>query len=296
MLVRAGEDENHAWSAGAGVLLAASVYTRPNFIGLLFLAPLWLAWALKGRERRREFVLSCIAGLAVVIVVLALRRLALYGQLTNSQGILMVNLLRGNPVPAGVDLSGIKAWNWANALGVPNNIRPVLAFAVQQPLDLLALWGKKALYQVGINRITTSFVRERFVYEVFFFNVAALVGGALVWRRGCPKETWLPVAFIGFNMATLVITQPELNGFRLVVPSLVFLAVFAGAAAAEWERAWPLRRGRLAHVVAAAALLATLPFTYGLQYAVIGFVWLSGSMKELRAAAAHFLTRLSRPW
>ena len=280
LLARAREEERCDWSAGAGVLLAASVYARPNFMGLLLLAPLWLAWSSKGRKRRRALLGSCIAGLALVVAAIALRRLALYGQWTSSQGIFSYNLLRGNPVPAGVDLAGIEAWGWANALGVPSTVRPVFAFAVQRPLEFLALWGKKALYQMGINLLPTPWLARRFVYEVFYLNAAALVGGVLVWRRGWPRKAWLPTILVGLNGASLVITQPDLHGFRLVVPSLVLLAVFAGAAAAEWEGAWPLSRGRLAHGIAAAAFLATLPFRYGLQYAALAVAWLAGSMGE----------------
>lgn len=288
MLTRVMEGEDAIWSFGAGGLLAMAVYSRPNLVGFVPFALVWLAWVLKDSKNRRLLVLSCLAGVCVVAAAFALRRWVIYGQWTNPQGLFLINLFDGNRPPPWIDLTALKAWGRANAPGLSPDARTFLAFAVLHPAGLLALWGKKALYQVGINFLYppyTSYVSQRFVYEIFYFNALALAGGVVVWRRGWPREAWLPVAFVGLNMAALTITTPILQGFRLEMPSLVFLMAFAGAAVAALEEAWPWRRARLAHGLAAAVLMVTLPFRYGLQYAVIGLAWLIGQVGEHRRPA-----------
>ncbi|MDA2916728.1 glycosyltransferase family 39 protein [Nitrospinae bacterium AH_259_B05_G02_I21] len=280
MLIRVGETEDAIWSLGAGGLLALAVYSRPNLIVFVPFALVWLAWVLKESKHRRLLILSCLAGVCVVAAAFALRSFALYGQWSNLQENFIMTFLRGNPVPPGLDLTGIDSWGWANALRVPREIRPFLAFVVQRPLGFFALWGKKAIYQVGINFLNTPGLSGHFTYEVFYFNAAALVGGIVVWRRGWLREAWLPVAFVVLNMASITIVIADQHLFRMIVPNLVFLSVFAGAAAAALEEAWPWRRARIAHGLAATAFLTTLPFRYGLQYAVIGFVWMVGLVRE----------------
>jgi hypothetical protein len=217
-----------------------------------------------------------------VVAVFALRRWLIYGQWTNPQGLFALNFARGNPVPPWVNIAGIDAWGWANTLGVPHKMRPVIAFAAQHPLKFLAFWGTKVLYQVGINLRDTLWVAKGVVYEIIYFNAVALAGGFIVCKRGWPREAWLPAAFIGLNMISLTITNPYLGGFRLIFPNLIFLSVFAGALLASLEEAWPWRRGRLTHGLVAIALLLTLPFRYGFQYVAMGLAWLVGLMGETR--------------
>jgi hypothetical protein len=55
---------------------------------------------------------------------------------------------------------------------------------------------------------------------------------------------------------------------------------------ASLEEVWPWRRARLPHSLAAIAILLTLPFRYGFQYAVVGLAWLIGLMEDTRRRRA----------
>lgn len=259
------------WMVGAGAVLALAIHTRPNFVLCYAIVPLWLA--VSHRPWRRGLVLMglFVLGAGLVEGLAMIRSLAAYGHLIHSQGVLSINLARGNPIPPSVDLSNVSA---SGPLGLPGHLWAMWAFVTQEPLAFAVQWLHKFFYLFGINTMGSVWNPSLFTYEIFFFSAGGLLGGALAVSRYGQRATWLPLAFVAANGAVLIATAPDLHGFRLLVPLIPLLAIYVGVVLETFDLSQPLQASWKTNLLRGTLFFTLLPFRYGLQYALMGAAYL----------------------
>lgn len=256
---------------GAGVMMGLSVHTRPNFAPFVAIMLIWLAFVHRPWRRAMPLMGSFLGGAGLIEVLARLRALATYGTLSISQGMLAVNLKRGNPIPSGVDLSGMPD---SLPFGLPKHLWAMGAFAMQKPWDFATDWLNKILYLFGINFLSVKHNPNVFTYEIFFFTAVGLIGAALALKRYGRRATLLPLALVAANGVVLVITNPMLHAFRLLVPLLPFMAIYVGVILETLDLSRPLMESWKTNLLRTGAFFALMPFRYGIQYAYMGVAYL----------------------
>jgi len=285
---------------GAGVVLGLMALNREN---ALILAPVVVAWALllsPGRTWRgapaRERMLAgalVIAGLATVLLPVALRNQIVGGefQLTTAQ--FGPNLYLGNnpetdgtyvPLRAGRGDPRYERYDatWLAEQALGRALSPaqvsrywtgqVLAYARAQPLDWLALQGRKLLLtfnaiEIGDTEDIYTYAEDspllRGLLAVFHLGVLlplAVMGLALAWprRRAVGGLYALLAAYTLGVLASVIYARYRYP----LVPLLALFAAYALVAARD-RRRWPAGQtargwGRVVAILALGALAAVI--------------------------------------
>jgi hypothetical protein len=267
------------WMLSAGVLMGLSIHTRPNFAPFVAVMLLWLAIVQRPWRRAMHLMGTFVAGVGLIEALARLRALATYGTFSVSQSMLQVNLHRGNPIPEGIDLSAMPD---SLPFGLPKHLWAMGAYATQKPLAFAIAWLKKLLYLFGINFLNLHYNPKVFTYEIFFFSAGGLLGAVLARRLYSRSATLLPLSMAAVNGAVLVITNPMLHAFRLLVPLLPFLAIYVGVALESLDFSRPLKVSWLQNFIKAGLFFTLMPFRYGIQYAFIGIAYFWPDNKGVR--------------
>lgn len=289
--LHARRSSSNLWMLGAGVTLGLSIHTRPNFLPLIVVVLAWLALTQRPWRRSLASIGTFALGSGLIELLARLRALAAYGTLSITQNMVSINLSRGNPIPAGVDLSAVPQ---STPLGLPKHLWAMWAFATQQPLEFASRWGKKLLYLFGVNIWSYANNHRVFTYEIFFFTAAALLGAALARKRYGRRATLMPLALVAANGAVLVVTSPDLHAHRLLMPLLPLLAIYVGVVLETLDLSWPLRASWKANLLRTALFFALMPFRYGIQYAFLGAAYLLPSHREKRPPSSAIVEELFR--
>jgi tetratricopeptide (TPR) repeat protein len=285
LLSRLGDGARRRVWLGLGLALGALCLTREN--ALAFVPVLLLAIVLRFRRERRRLVSSALifaAGLAVVLLPVAIRNLAVGGEfyLTTSQ--LGPNLYIGNnpgtdgtyiPLRFGhgsADYEQADATDLAQtALGRKLSAGEVSAYWVGRSLEFirtepgrwLTLIGRKFL--LAWNAVETVDTEDLYTYAdrslplrltslFVYFGVIAPLGvlGALrTWPRR--RELWVYHILFAIYLLTLVAFY-VLGRYRM--PMAIVLILFAGAGVSAIPQLLRARTRRL-WIVPAAALIVT---------------------------------------
>lgn len=175
-----------------------------------------------------------------------------------------VNLFLGNEPPKSVNVSSTSLTPAYEAFHVDQYTRSVIEYARQAPRHFARHIGQKAVYTLGLFRLSglTPSVTGSAPYVVVW--VLALVGLAIAWHRGAgsaPLLTLLlPGLVSGVHLFSVVAIFPNIYGDRLILPLYVLLLPYAGYALTTRQPA-PLQLGdEWVRLLFVAALLGSAIF------------------------------------
>lgn len=197
------------WAITAGIVSVAALLTRPNFLPLILIAPVWLLWQFK-RKRDQFFGRRCIATLSALVsaaflglLVAALLSVSVTGSANLLPRYSGLNLYMGNQ-PDSPQLEATRpgpAWdrlrNLYNDQGPAAQSRAykqkVWTFFRDAPAGFTVNSGRKVLELFASREVPNTI-------DLYFYREHSLVLRGLLWRIGrwgFPAGLILPLAFIG---------------------------------------------------------------------------------------------------
>ncbi|MCM2269371.1 MAG: glycosyltransferase family 39 protein [Thermoanaerobaculia bacterium] len=282
-----------AWFV-AGLAAGALVLTRENAVVLVAGVAAWIALERGGEAPRRRVasIAALLAGLALVLLPVALRNLAVGGELVVTSSQAGRNFYYGNnpradgtyrPLRSGrgeIRFEAADARELAEqALGRALSEREVSRYWAARAFDWIRdeprAWARLMLRKARllVNRVEVMDTEDqvthrdhvpvaRWLGAVLHFGVLfplAVLGAALCWREpGGGRRRLLAWMIAGYAGSVWIFFVLD----RYRYPLVPLLALFAGAGIARLPqalRASPRRRAALLAAVAAAALAANVP-------------------------------------
>jgi 4-amino-4-deoxy-L-arabinose transferase-like glycosyltransferase len=234
--------------AGAGALVGLLALTRENALSFAVLIPAWLLW--RHRERRLAFALAFVLGVAVILVPVGFRNLAVgdtfaittsqlgpnfyIGNNPHATG-LYAPLLPGRHTPdfEGSDAKRAAEWEMKRALGADEVSRywlgQSLDWIVAEPGAWLALLLRKTL--LTLNDFEIPDTENIYVHAHFSWLLSSLHG---LLRFG----VLLPLALAGLVFAWRERAQqaPGSRGVSELIALLAFVFAMTAAAFYAWAR------------------------------------------------------------
>lgn len=219
--------------AGGLAVLARSTL----LLALVFVVPA-LALARRHRGWRLAPVAVMLAGMALVVSLATVRNLVAAGRLVAITTSLPINLLLGNPPPAGVPLHDADAHTLYAWIASDDRTRAVVEFARHAPATFAALLGRKAMYALGVFE---PLVPGQGSSPVLIGTwLLAALGAALALRKPPRAARALPLAVAAGMCAAVVLIFP--THMRLILPMYVMLLPYAAVTVAVAARRVPLWR------------------------------------------------------
>ena len=244
-----------ARAAAAGIVGGLATLTRSTL--LLAWPPMLLLWGASLRAGRGRVLTALLIPMMAVVGMATLRNWIVADRFVLVASSLGANLAMGNPrthplepIPAARSIT-------YDRLGLDDNVRTVIEFAVQAPGEFARGLGNKALYTIGFFRLSRlpggDNMRTSWLYVGMW--ALALAGVARIARGSPPARNaaiWLPATAALGHFAFMVLVIPFGYSDRLILPLYPLLIPYAAFAVEPL----PALVGRLARSAPAALALA----------------------------------------
>lgn len=233
-----GVDRNRLGSTlAAAAVLGASVLVRPNlllFPLVVVLIAIWHFFTTRAAVNAGICSLLFAAALVGGMSFLAIRNHAVSGRwlFFPAQGMSAGFLREWHPVPASVDLSGVKTNTLYARLHISGNLAAYAEFIRQQPVPFASYYLKKIAFCLGFLPV----LEPDYQYRPHWMLMWA---GCFVYlwcrfRDRLKLQTWelTVLLFIPCYYGVLVLVPPVGNyGFRMLIPAtnVVLACAFLGA-------------------------------------------------------------------
>ena len=220
-------------AAAAGIVGGLATLTRSTL--LLAWPPMLLLWGASLRAGRRRMMTALLIPMIAVVGMATLRNWIVADRFVLVASSLGANLAMGNlrthplePIPAARRIT-------YERLGLDDNVRTVIEFAVQAPGEFAQGLGNKALYTIGFFRLSRlpggDNMRTSWLYVGMW--ALALAGVARIARGSPPVRNaaiWLPATAALGHFVFMVLVIPFGYSDRLILPLYPLLIPYAAFA------------------------------------------------------------------
>ena len=234
LLVRmAAHGASAARAAAAGIVGGLATLTRSTL--LLAWPPMLLLWGASLRAGRRPMLTALLIPMIAVVGMATLRNWIVADRFVLVASSLGANLEMGNLRTHPLEPTPVARSVMYDRLGLDDNVRTVVEFAVQAPGEFAQGLGNKALYTIGFFRLSRlpggDNMRTSWLYVGMW--ALALAGVARI-RRGSPPvrnaAIWLPATAAMGHFVFMVLVIPFGYSDRLILPLYPLLIPYAAFA------------------------------------------------------------------
>ena len=220
-----------ARSLGAGALLGIATLTRTSLVlGWILVLPA-VAFALRGRPRRRQALVLLVVALGAVMSLATIRNWVAAGQFVPVATSGSTVLHMGNAPATPMSIPAERQATYRR-LGLDKHLQAVVEYAWWQPRAFFGNWAAKARYTLGwFDELSEDHERTSAFYVAAWLTaLAGLV--MLPWAPSqaslCARLIPMLMALSGF--ATAVMFFPYVYKDRLILPFYALLVPYAGIA------------------------------------------------------------------
>jgi hypothetical protein len=218
----------------AGLFLGLAIITRPNILPyLLFIVP-WLYFRLKGSSVKILKFLAVFAGTVTVIISLvSVRNYLLTKRIVLLTASVTMNLWEGNTPPPALGAQGPVSGIFSG----DERLRLVTEYIRREPLLFLKGLLLKLMFICGVDLGHWVSAQKLFYPDKMLLALLFVLGVALLYRRGSAHQRQMaavPAGFVLMMLLTLIIVKPVNYGWRLQLPAVPFMSLFAAYFTQHW--------------------------------------------------------------